>query len=91
MEGAWLWTLYVFTQLGGGVDEPVRRLERRLFTRGIENTDMTDLSVVYKLYKTPVKTTFRVGVFIDIWSMVTAVGFVKRSAVGELFRALEGG
>jgi hypothetical protein len=26
---------------GGGVDEPVRRLEGRSFTRGVENTNMT--------------------------------------------------
>ncbi len=27
------------------------------------------VSPVYELYKTPVKTTFRFGVFVDIWSM----------------------
>jgi hypothetical protein len=27
---------------GGGLDEPVRRLEGRWFTRGVENTNMTD-------------------------------------------------
>jgi hypothetical protein len=26
---------------GGGVDEPVRRLEGRFFTRALENTDVT--------------------------------------------------
>jgi hypothetical protein len=37
---------------GGGVDEPVRRLEGRQFTRGVENTNMADcissLSIKYK-------------------------------------------
>jgi hypothetical protein len=35
--------LYLFTQgKGGRVDEPVRRLEGLEFTRGVENTNMTD-------------------------------------------------
>jgi hypothetical protein len=35
--------LYLFTQVrGGGGGEPVRRLEGQYFTRGVENTNMTD-------------------------------------------------
>ncbi len=46
--------LYLFTQgRGRGEGEPVRRLEGRQFTRGVENTNMTDcVSPVYKLYCT---------------------------------------
>jgi hypothetical protein len=37
--------------LGDGVGEPVRKLEWRLFTRGVENTNTTDcISPAYKLY-----------------------------------------
>jgi hypothetical protein len=53
-------TLCLFTQgRGQGACEPVRRLEGRKYTRRVENTNMT-VSPVYKLYKTQVKTTFRV-------------------------------
>jgi hypothetical protein len=47
-----------------GGDEPVRRLERRWFIRGVKNTNLLTyllyLQSTYELYLTPVKTTFRV-------------------------------
>ncbi len=35
-------SVLIHTGKGEGVGEPVRRLEGRLFTRGVENTIMTD-------------------------------------------------
>jgi hypothetical protein len=48
------------------VGEVREKVEGQQYTRGFENTNMTDCTVspVYKLYLTPVKTTFRVW-FLD--------------------------
>jgi hypothetical protein len=48
----------IHTGKGEGVDEPARRLEGRYFTRGVKNTNMTDVTVspspVYKLINTSI-------------------------------------
>ncbi len=42
LRTVWIHTAVLFHTGKGGVVEPVRRLEGREFTRGVENTNMTD-------------------------------------------------
>jgi hypothetical protein len=35
---------------GGGVGEVIEKVEGQQFTRGVENTNMTDCTIVYELY-----------------------------------------
>ncbi len=60
-----LYILYFYFGKGEG-GEVNQRVERQEFTKPVENTNMTVFisSLVYKLYKAPVKTTFSFGVFI---------------------------
>ncbi len=52
------------------------KVEGQQFTRGVANTNMTDYisSLQYKLYKTPVKTTFRV---LCLYSLRVDICFVR--------------
>jgi hypothetical protein len=60
----YLYILYVYFGKGGRVREVREEVEGQQFTRGFENTNMTNcISSIKTLLNTNTETTFRFGVF----------------------------
>ncbi len=68
-----LYILYIYFGKGGGVGEVREKVEGQQYTRGVP-TWLT-VSPVYKIYETPVKTTFRVLCLYNPSSMCSGIGW----------------